>query len=244
MEQIRKSEERLRQTNAEKDKFFSVVSHDLRSPYNAILGFSQLALEDMRNGEYKNLKQYFITVNKAMKQNFDLLNNLLQWSRLQMGRMDIKMVELEAEPLLKSIIKSLELNILNKSIYFSYSFSHEKMRVFADRYMLETAIRNLLSNAIKFTNINGHIRIDVIRKKDHDLIVVNDNGVGMSNEQMEGLFDISQNSSTKGTQNEVGTGLGLVLVKEFVEKMGGVLHVNSQLNKGTTIQIQLKRKRN
>lgn len=236
---LKESEERYRELNASKDKFFSIISHDLKNPFNAILGFSDLALENIKKKEYDNIYKYCEIINRTTKQGFNLLNNLLQWSQLQTGKINFNPNEINYSEIVENTINLMTANCEEKNIDLAMDIS-QKLMVFADKYMLETIIRNLLSNAIKFTTDNGHVIISAQKENNMILTKVVDSGVGLSNNNIEKLFKIESSFSTPGTNDEKGTGLGLILCKEFVEKHGGKIWVESAVGKGTKFSFTLK----
>ena len=234
---LKESEEKLRDLNAEKDKFFSIIAHDLKSPYNSMLGFSELLINNF--DEYDSLKQKkFIKIIQTEVQNtYKLLENLLLWSRAQRGIIDFSpqnknlyLLSFETIQLLSQLAENKSITLINqipKDIY-----------VDADENMLLTILRNFVSNAIKFTPNRGEITLNAKaikgeNKRDYTEITVKDSGIGISKENQAKLFQIAENISTEGTDNEKGTGLGLILCKEFVEKHGGKIEVESEVGKGS-----------
>lgn len=226
------NEARLKNLNATKDKFFSIIAHDLKSPFNSILGFSQLLGESVRTKEYENVEQYASIIEKSTQRTLELLTNLLEWSRSQTGRMEFTPEYFEIGSLLNEVLELLEQSALQKSITITKDHFSEAT-VFADRDLLSTVLRNLLSNAIKFTHPGGKVELSTKTREGMLQVCIRDNGVGITKEDLKKLFRIEEGFSRKGTQNEQGTGLGLLLCKEFVEKQGGTIWVESELDHGS-----------
>ncbi|MBS3769326.1 MAG: PAS domain-containing sensor histidine kinase [Bacteroidales bacterium] len=236
--QLKKQEEELRELNATKDKLFSIIAHDLRNPFNSILGFSELALKSIKNQNYDKLEKYCETVYQSARHSFDLLNNLLHWSRVQRGKMDFQPETLDMSSLLDKITELMKANLEEKNIAFSKTVEPD-LAVYADRFMLETILRNLLSNAIKFTHNQGSIDIKAYREEKQTVVSVQDTGVGMPQETADKLFYIENTFSTPGTNKEKGNGLGLILCKEFVEQHGGKIWVESEVSRGSTFSFTI-----
>jgi len=240
---VKESEMRLRELNATKDKFFSIIAHDLKSPFNSILGLSDLLVEQTKKKDYAGIEEYAIIIQNSSQLVMDLLSNLLEWSRSQTGRIEFNPEYTEMVKLINEVIELSGDSIRQKSISISKELPPKAIG-FADKAMIGTVLRNLLSNAIKFTKPGGEIIISASIKPDSLLISVRDNGVGIKEDHLKRIFNIGESESTMGTQNEKGTGLGLILCKEFIEMHGGKIGVESELGKGSTffftIPIQIK----
>ena len=237
-EELKASEASLRELNATKDKFFSIIAHDLKNPFNSILGFSDLMLEQIKAKDYEGVASYAEIIQKASQRAMDLLTNLLEWSRCQSGRMEYNPECFEFISLIKEVIKFSNDSALQKSITISRKLPHNTP-VCADKDMLSTILRNLISNAIKFTNPGGHITIAAVQQQHELEISVIDNGVGIHKDLVDKLFRLEESFSTAGTLKEKGTGLGLILCKEFIEKHEGRFWVESELGKGSTFHFTL-----
>ncbi len=237
-EVLRKSEARLQELNATKDKFFSIIAHDLKNPFNAILGFSSLLLEQIIEKDYDGIEKYAATIKKSSQRVMNLLTNLLDWSRSQTGKMDFNPGYFEISKIIHENIKLLQDITAQKSIEI-ISEIQRKTLVFADQDMLGAILRNLLSNAVKFTKPGGKIIISLEEKEDDFIFSVKDHGVGIKKADMEKLFRIDKSYSTRGTNNEQGSGLGLILCKEFIEKHGGHIEVESEEGKGSTFRFNI-----
>jgi PAS domain S-box-containing protein len=229
---LREREVRLRELNATKDKFFSIIAHDLKSPFNAIVGFSNLMTEQIKLKDYDGIEGYAEIILNSSTRAMELLKNLLEWSRSQTGRMTFNSEYLDLSVLVRETTDLLKDSAQQKLISITTEMP-TNMQVMADRAMINSVLRNLLSNAIKFTHINGHIVVKAVQNRDECLISIRDTGVGIGKENLSRLFRMDESFSTVGTHNEKGTGLGLLLSKEFVEKHGGKIWVTSEPGKGS-----------
>jgi signal transduction histidine kinase len=197
-----------------------------------------MILEALQKDKMDNIEKYATEIYKSAHHSYNLLNNLLDWSRVQRGTMAFEPQEVELKSIVDKTINLLKVNSDSKNIFLESSFD-PGLKVYGDRFMLETVMRNLISNAIKYTPKGGKIHLTAKRKKDKTLLSVKDNGLGIKQENLEKLFRIEDSFSTKGTEKEQGTGLGLILCKEFVEKHGGEIWVDSEVNKGTTFYVSI-----
>jgi signal transduction histidine kinase len=235
---LKASEQKLKIANATKDKFFSIIAHDLRSPFNHILGFSELLIEKVNSLKVSEREKYLGIINSSAKNTLALLDNLLNWAKSQTGQINFNPEKQVSSSICKEIIELLNPRAKNKNILLNY-FESEEIIVFADPNMIKSILRNLISNAIKFTNSNGKIDIIALQNDNFIEIAVSDNGVGMNEETRNKLFSLETNETTIGTANEKGSGLGLILCKEFVEKHGGKIWVESELGKGSVFKFTL-----
>ena len=238
-EELKKSETELRELNATKDKFFSIIAHDLRNPFNAILGFSDLLIERVKEKDYNDMDKFALTIYQSSKRAMDLLMNLMEWSRIQTGRMAYHPRYFELPGFLGDIVPLFDDIAGQKSITIKRDFPANAI-VFADQAMISTVFRNLISNAIKFTRSGGKVILTIVQEQDGVLVSVWDSGIGIPETRIGQLFRIDQSYSTTGTNNEQGTGLGLVLCKEFVEKNGGKIWVESKEGIGSVFYFTLK----
>lgn len=229
---LRESEARLRELNATKDKFFSIISHDLKSPFSAIMGFSELLASQMNEKDYEGIEEYAKIIKDSSGRALSLLTNLLEWARSQTGTMNFQPEYIELVSLINEIVELTNDSAKHKSIQIIKKIPHNIV-AYVDKAMIGTILRNLLSNAIKFTGYHGEVVVTAEKKPSEVNISVSDNGVGMSKNTIGKLFRIDQNLSTKGTSNELGTGLGLILCKEFVDKHGGKICAESEIGKGS-----------
>lgn len=227
----------LSQSNATKDKFLSIISHDLRSPFASILSLVEVLGQKDALGEAEfNLVVEHLKA--TAKNSLLLLDNLLSWSKAESGLVSFKPEKQMLAPLVKEVFELFEYTAQKKKITLNYLDS-EEITVFADQYMLQTIVRNLTSNALKFSLPHGKVEIHTAQKDKHLKIAVSDSGVGIDAETQQKLFEFKTNESTLGTADEKGTGLGLMLCKDFVEKHGGEIWVESEKGKGTTFYFTL-----
>lgn len=237
-EKLLENEALLKELNATKDKFFSIIAHDLKSPFNAIIGFSNLLSEQMKEKDYDGIEEYAEIIQNSSLRAMSLLSNLLEWSRSQTGRMDFQPEHFELVSLINEVTGLSNDFAQQKSITIVQELPHN-LNVFADKAMIATILRNLLSNAIKFTNMGGRILVFSEQTLNEIIISIKDNGVGIDPEALGKLFRIDQNNSSKGTQNEMGTGLGLILCKEFIERHKGRIWAESEYGKGSSFSFAL-----
>ncbi|WPJ94812.1 PAS domain-containing sensor histidine kinase [Coraliomargarita algicola] len=235
---LRESETQLRELNAQKDKFFSIIAHDLMSPFNSILGFSELLIDQINDNDYEGIHEYATMIEQSSKQSVDLLTNLLEWSRAHTGRMNFSPAAFDLQALIRENTELFETIAAQKSITIFQNISQEII-VVADKQMISTVLRNLLANAIKFTHQGGQVTLSAKRQASEILISVSDNGVGIPAHRLNKLFRIDENESTQGTNQETGTGLGLLLCKEFIEKHDGKIWVESEIEKGSSFYLTL-----
>lgn len=237
-EELIESNRKLEEMNAAKDKFFSIIAHDLRSPFNSILGFTELISEQVQEKNYENLEQYSRIILQSSHRVMDLLTNLLEWSRSQTGRIEYNPEHFEFVSFTKDIVHLFVDLAAQKSISITMelpSFS----TVFADQPMISTVLRNLLSNAIKYTKPGGRIVISSRINAEEVEVAITDNGIGISKERAAKLFRVEENESTPGTNLEKGTGLGLILCKEFIDKHRGRIWAESIEGKGSVFSFSL-----
>jgi len=228
----------LKESNITKDKFFSIIAHDLKSPFNAILGLTNALIEDYRNLDEKRIESLLKTIKSSSERAFELLENLLVWANTQTGHIDYKPQPVSLKDLVDESIALLDGPAANKGIRIESELKAECI-VMADRQMILTVLRNLISNAVKFTPFGGRIGIAVNPGQDFCEVSVRDSGIGIPKEYIEKLFRIETKHSTRGTADEKGTGLGLILCKEFVERHGGKIWVESEEGRGSTFYFTL-----
>lgn len=254
----------LKELNATKDKFFSIVAHDLKNPFNTMMGFAELLLMNFERMEKEKVKKFHRLMYKASKNGFDLLENLLQWARAQTGRLQWEPSEIDMKILVSQNFDLLNSNAQNKNIALVSKIT-QPLTCFADGNMISTVLRNLISNAIKFSKPGGQIIVsaktftkivpvvtdeadeqeDKPTEKEVEFaeITVSDKGVGMKEKDIKKLFRIDVHHTTPGTNEEQGTGLGLILCKEFVEKNGGSIRVESTFGKGSDFIFTIPREK-
>jgi predicted ATPase/signal transduction histidine kinase len=242
-EAIMQKNEELLLANATKDKFFSIIAHDLKSPFNAILGFSELLTEKADNLDLEKVKNYSEIINQSANMAMDLLMNLMEWARSQTGKIKFTPESFLLFPVTDQIKKLLiHQNPVHKDLKIITHISHDTV-IYGDKAMVNTVLRNLVSNAVKFTDPGGVITLSAQQKPEGMEISVADTGVGIPENRVNKLFKINENISTPGTQNEKGTGLGLILCKEFIDSHNGEIWVESSADKGSVFKFILPAKR-
>jgi signal transduction histidine kinase len=232
------SEKKLRQLNSDKDRFISILGHDLKNPFHNLLGLSEVLTEDIRKLDINEIETLANQINTIAGYTCNLLEDILMWARTQQDKIPFDPQNRSLTDVCNEILKTLNPIAGIKNITIDYS-EDEHITVFADTDMLKMILRNLVSNAIKFTATGGTISISARQKQSDITVTVSDNGVGIPPENMAKLFDISELLTTKGTAKETGTGLGLLLCKEFVEKHGGRIWVESEVGKGSEFKFTL-----
>jgi len=225
-EALRESEARLRELNATKDKFFSIIAHDLRNPFNSIIGFSNLLSRQFRENDYEGIAKYAKIIQLSSERALSLIVNLLDWARSQTGSIEFNPEYVEIVALINEVTDLYNDSAQQKSITISRKLPHNAI-VFADKFMISTVLRNLISNAVKFTHPGGNIVVSAEQNQNELLVTISDDGVGIKKHNIQKLFRIDESYSTIGTHNEKGTGLGLILCKEFVEKHKGKIWVET-----------------
>ncbi len=230
--------EKLTSLNSSKDKLISQISHDLRSPFNSLLGFSEILTTEFDTLTKYEIQEYLQAIYEASKNLFGMTNNLLHFSRFQMGRMEYKPENLKLLKIINKCLSLIKGNAIKKQINISMDVSGD-IEVFADEDMLISIIQNLISNAVKFTQKNGAVRISAEPEGTSSVeISVHDTGIGMNKESLDRIF-AEKFYSTPGTEKEFGTGLGLILVKEFIEKHNGKLSIESKPGEGSAFHFNL-----
>ena len=243
--QLKFAQSNLKEANATKDRFFSIIAHDLKGPFNTLLGYSDVLLNYWANYTDDAKKEFVKTIHQQGDRVFKMLENLLDWSRMQLGKIKVHPEKIKLYLLVGSNQSLLTHQAAKKKIEIHADVS-ESASAYGDSNMISTVIRNLISNAIKFTHSDGNIRItcrQVDQHKDDDFyeITVSDTGVGINDKNIAKLFKIDEHVSTYGTDKEAGTGLGLLLCKEFVEINGGRLWVVSEEGKGSDFKFTVPR---
>lgn len=238
-EKLRIKNEALQKTITEKDKFLSIIAHDLRSPFNGFLGLTRMIDEKLPTLSQAEIQEMVSNMRKSASNLFILLGNLLQWAQMQKGSIGFEPEQINLYPLIDNILtlEAGKAKAKNISIFLEVPAN---ISVYADSNMLQSVIRNLLSNALKFTPRNGQIYISAeAGQNETTTLSVKDTGIGMDETMLLNLFRLDGNTSRKGTENEESTGLGLLLCKEFIEKHKGTIEVNSQVLNGSTFCITL-----
>ncbi len=233
-EALQLSEQKLKDSNAAKDKLFSILAHDLVSPFSSVLGFSKLLMLSCKEKDFESIQQYATSINSAANQTFDLLTNLLEWSRSQRNKIQFQPELINLKEIVNRVILLYSFALEEKEIYID-SHIDPDFTLMSDPNMIYTVIRNLISNAIKFTQEESIIKITAIKNAKENEICISDSGVGIIEEAKDKLFDPEGNFTTNGTHKESGTGLGLIICKDFVERHGGNIWIESTENIGTKV---------
>ncbi|MBK7632338.1 MAG: PAS domain-containing sensor histidine kinase [Ignavibacteriales bacterium] len=230
--QILKIAEDLKQINDTKDKFVSIIAHDVRTPIIALIGYAEILADDIDELQKSEVKEFASSIVEISKQTIGLLTNLLEWSRLQTGRIEFNPEPVNVFSISENTVSLLRSNSEQKNITILNKLDKETF-VYADENMMQSIFNNLVTNAIKFTNRNGQIVLSASQFGRMIRFCVKDNGVGMADEQKSMLFGMNKSFTTPGTTNEKGSGLGMILCKDFVEKHGGEIWVESASGKGS-----------
>ncbi|MFC2109875.1 PAS domain S-box protein [Bacteroidota bacterium] len=235
---IKQQNKELTKLNADKDRFMQILAHDLKNPFHSILGLIDLLKDNIREYDIDEVEELLNLASKSAQNTFHLLENLLTWGRSNSGEIPFEPQKLSFSTSCNEVIENLQLTANTKSVTINYVAS-DGISIFADKKMLKTILRNLISNAIKFTNKGGQVNIHAEQKNSIVTITISDNGIGIEPSILNKLFDISEKVTTTGTANEKGTGLGLLLCKEFAEKHEGKIWVESEVGKGSNFKFTL-----
>jgi len=237
--ELQQQREELRKYYAEKDKFFSIIAHDLRGPFNGFLGLTQILTEELSNLSGDEIRMIAVNMRNSAANYFSLLENLLEWAKIERGIIPYEPKLLELSDVVNESLTLLGESPKNKQIEI-ISLIPDKLKVFADFQILQTIIRNLVSNAVKFTPRRGKITLSALSTTDNKVeISIRDTGIGICSEIINHLFHLDVNSGRKGTEGEASAGLGLIICKEFIEKHRGKLWVESEVGIGSTFRFTI-----
>lgn len=237
--ELKESEKNLLEINDMKDRFFSILAHDLKNPFHAILAFSEILETDYSDLPEIERKKILSSLRASAKDTYHLLENLLLWARTQRDNIKVSLSNIFINELIEQAVKSQNNFLLKKNLQIDFS-AGENALIYSDKYILDTVLRNLISNAIKYSFPSTEIKISSGRNEDQSVFVsIIDSGIGMKKETLDGLFRIDINNSTPGTDQEQGTGLGLIICNEFLKLINGTLEVESEPGKGSTFTIKL-----
>lgn len=235
---LHRSVMQMQALNQSKDKFFAIIAHDLKAAFHGILGFSEVLdteFDELDDASKRKIANY---LNESSQSTYKLLDNLLEWARLENGSMPYRPKALQLDQLIEDTVYSLQFMAAQKNISLTTRLQSD-VWIEADMHMLQSLVHNLVANALKFTPNGGTIQIFDEVKDDQISISVQDNGTGMNDVQLQKLFNVAYSQSTNGTNGETGTGLGLLLCQQFVQQHQGVLKVSSQLGQGSTFRFNL-----
>jgi signal transduction histidine kinase len=242
LDDLSESEKQLTESNTNKDKLFSIISHDLRSPFRALLTYSESVYTKLDTLSTDEIKEYTLNVHRYAENIYKLLEDLLEWSRIQIGNLKYEPKDFSLYAAILHTISTIEGNAERKNIKIVNNVS-DKIVGYADENMIKSVLNNLVSNAVKFTNYDGTVEIDASRINGSICVTVKDNGTGMSEDEVTQLFKVGKHFNKTGTANEKGTGLGLILCKELIEKNGGSISIASILGKGSSFSFTIPSKR-
>jgi signal transduction histidine kinase len=234
----KKFEKQLVQLNSDKDRFISILAHDLRNPFSGLLGFTELLQKNLSVYPIEKSQKIVDTIYTVVGDTYKLLEDTLLWANVRSKTLTYNPSMVNISEIISEVADILESSAKAKNITIRQN-SGKELFVNADVYMLKAVLRNLVSNAIKFTHDNGEIEISANHNHVATIIKVADNGVGIEPQVIEKLFNISSIQSSNGTHNESGTGLGLLLCKEFVDRHGGKIWIESEVNQGTKVSFTL-----
>jgi signal transduction histidine kinase len=232
---LKKAQDDLKRVNSTKDKFFSIIAHDLKGPIGTMDQLLDLMIRDIFSEEEK--KNVIGQLSNSAKSTYELLENLLYWARGQDGSLSIKQSHFNLKECIESVINLFQTKLISKKVELKSSL--EDISFEGDKNMISTAIRNIVSNALKFSPQDSRVDLTLSFNENSIFIVIKDYGVGISEECLSKIFDVDSITTTRGTDNEKGSGLGLKISKEFIEKNGGSLTVESEIGKGTEVKIEL-----
>ncbi len=236
--ELESQRDQLRKLNTRKDRLFSIIAHDLKNPFLSIIGFSDLLKEGYHDLKEEQILEYLDCIHSSSTSAYDLLFNLLEWARAQIKTIDINPEKIGIEHLIGEIMELLAVQAKDKHIQFENSVE-PNLKILADRNMVHTILRNLISNAIKFTEVGGSVKFTTKKYKNRVSISVKDSGIGISEEKIKTLFSLEKSKCTIGTSGETGTGLGLLVCKEFLQLNEGKIGVTSKSGYGSTFTITL-----
>ena len=232
------SDQQLKELNATKDKFFSIIGHDLKNPFHSLRGFNELLINNAEKYSPEKIRYFAQQMYDISNNTFNLLENLLEWSKIQRGELKPEFVKVNSSETIEEVLMECQPFANSKGINLQISgISYDNIS--ADKEMVKTVLRNLVTNALKFTYSGGVVKILTESIENYVQFTISDNGMGIPPEYVDNLFDIDCNLSKEGTENEKSTGLGLILCKEFVEKHGGKIWAESELEKGSDFKFTI-----
>ncbi len=236
----------LKGMNELKDQLFSMISHDLRSPFNSLLGFSEVLISDLDSLTQRDVKEYLKVINDSAKTLFSMTNNLLEYSRYQLGKFDFTPCFINVNDIIKSTVEHFDDRIKRKDILIKKDIP-DGLAIYADENMMNVILNNVISNAVKYSRVSGTINISASKISEEDdesiLISVKDEGIGITKENKKRITK-REMFTTLGTSKEMGTGLGILLVQDFISECNGLLKILSEENKGTEVLLMLPAKTN
>lgn len=235
---LQKINNQLIDTNKEKDRFLSLISHDIRSPFHGLLGISQILKENIEKLQIDDIKEYIELLDEGLHNQFNFLNNIINWGKLRQGKMEFVPMPIEITKLVEHLRKTLKLNLEHKRIEIVVTSRGEDI-VIADRNLLEELMHNILSNSIKFTKQGGKIEMSIFADIDGLSCTIKDNGIGISMEILNAITNDGKVYTSLGTEKESGHGFGLILCRDIVNLHKGTLNIESELGIGTIVKVRI-----
>ena len=235
---LKNNELELIQLNEDKVKLISIISHDLKNPMNTIIGLTELLEKKIQHNDLASIDEYARNINNSTQQIRTLLSNLLDWSISLGGKIEFRPIKISLRKIVDEVIGLLEETLKLKSLTIVYD-CHEDVEVYVDKEMISTVLRNIISNSIKFSHPNSDIKISCERKEDQVSISILDQGIGMSEKTISRLFKAGHLQSSNGTKSEKGTGIGLMLCKDFLHKHNSDVKIESEEGKGSIFKFNL-----
>ena len=232
------SQKELHQINTNKDKFFAIISHNLKNPFSILLSHTELLANDLSKMEKVEVQYFVDKINESSNRIYSLLDNLLKWSKIQFSKSECFPEVFDISSVAEKSLRLLEEQANKKNIQVSTKFNKNEL-VYADKNIFDAVLQNLFINAVKFSYNGGEIKIESEKKEDFVQICISDNGIGMTNKAAKNLFKLEKIESTLGTENEKGTGLGLLICKDLIERQGGKINVHSYAGKGSKFMFTL-----
>ncbi len=238
-EKLIKYSKELQIMNSDKDKFIRILAHDLKGPFTSLIGFSSFLLENLKDFDIETIKEHIGIINETSNRTYEMLEDILLWLKSQSGQIVFCPKEINYHEICHEVVSASNLIAKDKNVRLQCSCFEDDRKIFADPNMTKTILRNLISNAIKFSKPEGEVNIYQEIVEDEMIITVSDNGIGISQENINLIWNPLQSFKTNGTNGEKGTGLGLSICKELVEKQGGRIWVESKLGEGSKFKFSM-----
>jgi signal transduction histidine kinase len=238
LKRIESENVKLHELNAKKDRLLSAIAHDLRSPFQSLLGLSEILSSEVETLPFDEIVKICVNLNKSINYQYQLLDHILEWARLQTGKIEFNPIQVELNDVVRRVISILTPAAINKEINLLPEIDKE-FCVKADEDMLMVIFQNLVSNSIKFSYREGNVKISAVENENYHQILVIDEGIGMDKSTTERVFSFDSKFTTNGTEGELGTGIGLMITNEMIEKHGGKLSVESEYKKGAKFSFTL-----
>lgn len=235
---LQKINNQLIDSNNEKDRFLSLISHDIRSPFHGLLGISQILKENIDRLQISDIKEYVELLDEGLHNQFNFLNNIINWGKLRQGKMEFVPARIEIAELIYHVLKTLKLNLEHKRINIDIRIEGEQT-VIVDRNLIAELFHNILSNSIKFTKHNGNIEMSLIADTEGFSCSIKDNGIGISKEILDMILNEGKAYTSLGTDKESGHGFGLILCRDIVNLHNGALGIESELEEGTIVAVKI-----